>query len=63
MLRFDSWHRYHSESSVEFLGLHPHTLRRYAKVGKIKSINNEAKQRLYDVHSYQRRAIGVSLVC
>jgi putative resolvase len=38
--------------AVEFLGLHPNTLRRYADEGKIKSIKNEAGQRLYDVESY-----------
>ncbi|MDB9484073.1 IS607 family transposase [Dolichospermum circinale CS-537/05] len=38
--------------AVEFLGLHPNTLRRYADEGKIKSIKNPAGQRLYDVQSY-----------
>ncbi|MBW4666881.1 MAG: IS607 family transposase [Cyanomargarita calcarea GSE-NOS-MK-12-04C] len=38
--------------AVEFLGLHPNTLRKYADEGKIKSIKNEAGQRLYDVKSY-----------
>ncbi len=38
--------------AVDFLGLHPNTLRRYADEGKIKSIKNEAGQRLYDVESY-----------
>ncbi|WP_331271293.1 IS607 family transposase, partial [Dolichospermum circinale] len=38
--------------AVEFLGLHPNTLRRYADEGKIKSIKNPAGQRLYDVESY-----------
>ncbi|MFB8795019.1 MAG: recombinase family protein [Microcoleus sp.] len=49
--------------AVEFLGLHPHTLRKYADEGKIKSIKNEAGQRLYDVESYQRGAIGTTIVC
>ncbi|TAE54326.1 MAG: IS607 family transposase [Nostocales cyanobacterium] len=40
--------------AVEFLGLHPNTLRRYADEGKIKSIKNSAGQRLYDVESYIR---------
>jgi predicted site-specific integrase-resolvase len=40
--------------AVEFLGLHPNTLRRYADEGKIKSIKNPAGQRLYDVESYIR---------
>ncbi|MDB9546477.1 recombinase family protein, partial [Dolichospermum circinale] len=38
--------------AVEFLGLHPNTLRRYADEGKIKSIKNPAGQRLYDIESY-----------
>ena len=49
--------------AVEFLGLHPHTLRRYADSGKIKSIKNEAGQRLYDVESYQRGAIRTAVIC
>ncbi|MEG4343549.1 IS607 family transposase [Microcoleus sp. A003_D6] len=49
--------------AVEFLGLHANTLRKYADEGKIKSIKNEAGQRLYDVESYQRGAIGTTLVC
>jgi predicted site-specific integrase-resolvase len=43
--------------------LHPHTLRKYADEGKIKSIKNEAGQRLYDVESYQRGAIRATTVC
>ncbi|MEP6545789.1 IS607 family transposase, partial [Microcoleus vaginatus GB1-A2] len=49
--------------AVEFLGLHPHTLRKYADEGKIKSIKNEAGQRLYDVESYQRGATRTTIVC
>ena len=49
--------------AVKFLGLHPHTLRKYADEGKIKSIKNEAGQRLYDVESYQRGAARVAFVC
>lgn len=49
--------------AVEFLGLHPHTLRKYADSGKIKSIKNEAGQRLYDVESYQRGATRATIVC
>ncbi|MEC4819123.1 MAG: IS607 family transposase [Scytonema sp. PMC 1069.18] len=40
--------------AVEFLGLHPNTLRKYADEGKIKSIKNSAGQRLYDVESYSK---------
>ncbi|MFS8120171.1 MAG: IS607 family transposase [Microcoleus sp.] len=49
--------------AVEFLGLHPNTLRKYADEGKIKSIKNEAGQRLYDVESYQRGAMVATIVC
>jgi predicted site-specific integrase-resolvase len=49
--------------AVEFLGLHPHTLRKYADEGKIESIKNEAGQRLYNVESYKRDAIRTSIVC
>jgi predicted site-specific integrase-resolvase len=49
--------------AVEFLGLHPNTLRKYADEGKIKSIKNEAGQRLYDVESYQRGATVATIVC
>jgi predicted site-specific integrase-resolvase len=43
--------------AVEFLGMHPNTLRKYADEGKIKSIKNEAGQRLYDVESYRRDSV------
>lgn len=49
--------------AVEFLGLHPNTLRKYADEGKIKSIKNEAGQRLYDVDSYRRDATQSAIVC
>jgi predicted site-specific integrase-resolvase len=50
--------------AVEFLGLSPNTLRKYADEGKIKSIKNEAGQRLYDVESYVRGgSTGTATVC
>lgn len=49
--------------AVEFLGLHPNTLRRYADEGQIKSIKNAAGQRLYDVESYQRSSNAATIVC
>ncbi|MEG4518347.1 MULTISPECIES: IS607 family transposase [unclassified Microcoleus] len=49
--------------AVEFLGLHANTLRKSSDEGKIKSIKNEAGQRLYDVESYQRGAIGSATIC
>jgi DNA-binding transcriptional MerR regulator len=35
--------------AVEFLGLHPKTLRKYADEGKIKSIRTPSGQRLFDI--------------
>ncbi|MBD2552650.1 IS607 family transposase [Limnothrix sp. FACHB-708] len=49
--------------AVEFLGLHPNTLRKYADEGKIESIRNEAGQRLYNVESYGRKATRSIVVC
>jgi len=49
--------------AVEFLGLHPNTLRKYADEGKIKSIKNEAGQRLYDVESYRGDATRSAIIC
>ena len=49
--------------AVQELGLHPNTLRKYADEGKIKSIKNEAGQRLFDVQSYVGNATRTSLVC
>lgn len=49
--------------AVEFLGLHPNTLRKYADEGKIETIRNEAGQRLYNVESYQRAATRSTVVC
>ncbi|WP_017747946.1 IS607 family transposase [Scytonema hofmannii] len=50
--------------AVEFLGLHPNTLRKYADEGKIKSIKNSAGQRLYDVESYTKGdSTGITTIC
>ncbi len=49
--------------AVEFLGLHPHRLRKYADEGKIESIKNEAGQRLYNVESYKRNTTKPAIVC
>ena len=50
--------------AVEFLGLSPNTLRKYADEGKIKSIKNAAGQRLYDVESYVRGdSTRIATVC
>jgi len=50
--------------AVEFLSLSPNTLRKYADEGKIKSLKNEAGQRLYDVESYVRGdSARTAIVC
>jgi len=49
--------------AVQQLGLHPNTLRKYADEGKIKTIKNEAGQRMYDVQSYVNGAVRASVVC
>lgn len=45
------------------LGLHPHTLRKYADNGTIKSIRNSAGQRYFDVQSYLHGLAQVKTVC
>ena len=45
------------------LGLHPQTLRNYAKQGKITHYRNSAGQRLYDVDAYLRGASRPTIVC
>ena len=45
------------------LGLHPQTLRNYAKQGKITFYRNSAGQRLYDVDAYLRGASRPTIVC
>jgi predicted site-specific integrase-resolvase len=49
--------------AVEFLGLHPNTLRKYADEGSIRSIKNGAGQRLYDVESYRRDCAKPAIIC
>ena len=45
------------------LGLHPQTLRNYAKQGKIPCYRNSAGQRLYDVETYLHGKSAPQLVC
>ena len=45
------------------LGLHPQTLRNYAKQGKITFYRNSAGQRLYDVETYLHGKSAPQLVC
>ena len=41
-----------SREAAKILGLHPHTLRRYADAGIIPSIKTQSGQRRYDVETY-----------
>jgi predicted site-specific integrase-resolvase len=43
--------------------LHPNTLRKYVDEGKIKSIKNEAGQRLFDVESYTGDSTRTTTIC
>ncbi|WP_139240541.1 IS607 family transposase [Geitlerinema sp. PCC 9228] len=52
-----------SRKASEILGLHPNTLRKYAKTGKINFIKNEAGQRLYDVESYAKQPTTARVIC
>ena len=45
------------------LGLHPQTLRRYARQGKIKFYRNSGGQRLYDVDAFLRGEADPETVC
>ena len=52
-----------SRKAAEELGLHPNTLRRYEREGRIKAIRTASGQRRYDVDSYIRESSDASLVC
>ena len=52
-----------SRKAAKLLGLHPHTLRKYADNGSIRTIRNEAGQRLYDIDRYIGRASAERIVC
>ena len=52
-----------SRKAAERLGLHPQTLRRYARQGKISYYRNAGGQRLYDVDAYLRQSADAALVC
>lgn len=50
--------------NLEFLGMSANTLKKYADEGKIKSIKNQAGQRLYDVESYTRgNSTRATVIC
>ena len=52
-----------SRKVAAILGLHPQTLRNYAKQGKITFYRNSAGQRLYDVETYLHGKSTPQLVC
>ena len=52
-----------SRKAAERLGLHPQTLRRYARQGKIPYYRNAGGQRLYDADAFLRGNATPSVVC
>ena len=52
-----------SRKAAERLGLHPQTLRRYARQGKITYYRNAGGQRLYHVDAFLRGSATPSVVC
>ena len=52
-----------SRKAAAQLGLHPQTLRRYARQGKIPFYRNSGGQRLYDVDAFLRGEADAETVC
>ena len=52
-----------SRKAAAQLGLHPQTLRRYARQGKISFYRNSGGQRLYDVDAFLRGEADPEIVC
>ena len=52
-----------SRKAAERLGLHPQTLRRYARQGKIPYYRNAGGQRLYNADAFLRGIATPSVVC
>lgn len=52
-----------SRKASKELGVHPNTLRRWEKVGKIKAIKTAAGQRLYDVKGFINKTLQHKCVC
>ncbi|WP_232731678.1 MerR family DNA-binding transcriptional regulator [Kamptonema formosum] len=49
--------------AVEFFGLHPKTLRKYADEGQIKSIRTPNGQRLFDVGGMGGDSASTATIC
>ena len=52
-----------SRKAAAQLGLHPQTLRRYARQGKIPFYRNSGGQRLYDIEAFLRGEADPETVC
>ena len=52
-----------SREAAKILGLHPHTLRRYADAGIIPSIKTQSGQRRYDVQTYLGKSKNSTTIC
>ena len=52
-----------SREAAKILGLHPHTLRRYADAGIIPSIKTQSGQRRYDVQTYLGNSKPNTTIC
>ena len=52
-----------SRQAAKILGLHPHTLRRYADAGIIPSIRTQSGQRRYDVQTYLGKSKNSTTIC
>ena len=52
-----------SREAAKILGLHPHTLRRYADTGIIPSIKTQSGQRRYDVQTYLGNSKTSTTIC
>ena len=61
---FDQYMQYlPSRQAAKILGLHPHTLRRYADAGIIPSIKTQSGQRRYDVQTYLGNSKPNTTIC
>ena len=52
-----------SRQAAKILGLHPHTLRRYAYAGIIPSIRTQSGPRRYDVETYLGKSKNSTTIC